>query len=67
MFSISRLGTVVTERVERNIIKVSEEVEIVGIKNTIKTTSTGVEKFRKLLDEGCACKNIGVLLRSYQP
>ncbi|MCR3755377.1 MAG: translation elongation factor Tu 2 [Sodalis sp. Psp] len=63
VFSISGRGTVVTGRVERGIIKVGEEVEIVGIKDTIKTTCTGVEMFRKLLDEGRAGENIGVLLR----
>ncbi|MDU7235232.1 MAG: EF-Tu/IF-2/RF-3 family GTPase, partial [Klebsiella pneumoniae] len=56
-------GTVVTGRVERGIIKVGEEVEIVGIKETAKTTCTGVEMFRKLLDEGRAGENVGVLLR----
>ena len=63
VFSISGRGTVVTGRVERGIIKVGEEVEIVGIKETIKTTCTGVEMFRKLLDEGRAGDNVGVLLR----
>ncbi|AMA64870.1 Elongation factor Tu [Candidatus Arsenophonus lipoptenae] len=63
VFSISGRGTVVTGRVERGIIKVGEEVEIVGIKETSKTTCTGVEMFRKLLDEGRAGENIGVLLR----
>jgi len=63
VFSISGRGTVVTGRVERGIIKVSEEVEIVGIRPTIKTVCTGVEMFRKLLDEGRAGDNIGVLLR----
>ncbi|WP_343190266.1 elongation factor Tu [Buchnera aphidicola (Mollitrichosiphum nigrofasciatum)] len=63
VFSISGRGTVVTGRVERGIIKVGEEVEIVGIKKTIKTTCTGVEMFRKLLDEGRAGENVGVLLR----
>jgi len=63
VFSISGRGTVVTGRVERGIIKVGEEIEIVGIKNTIKTTCTGVEMFRKFLDEGRAGENIGVLLR----
>ncbi|MGU1171011.1 EF-Tu/IF-2/RF-3 family GTPase, partial [Pseudomonas aeruginosa] len=56
-------GTVVTGRVERGIIKVQEEVEIVGIKATTKTTCTGVEMFRKLLDEGRAGENVGILLR----
>jgi len=63
VFSISGRGTVVTGRVERGIIKVGEEVEIVGIKDTVKTTCTGVEMFRKLLDQGQAGDNIGVLLR----
>ena len=63
VFSISGRGTVVTGRVERGIIKVSEEIEIVGIKDTEKTTCTGVEMFRKLLDEGRAGENVGVLLR----
>jgi len=63
VFSISGRGTVVTGRVERGIIKVGEEIEIVGIKETAKTTCTGVEMFRKLLDEGRAGDNVGVLLR----
>ena len=63
VFSISGRGTVVTGRVERGIVKVGEEVEIVGIKATIKTICTGVEMFRKLLDQGEAGDNIGVLLR----
>jgi len=63
VFSISGRGTVVTGRVERGIIKVSEEVEIVGIKPTQKSTCTGVEMFRKLLDQGQAGDNVGVLLR----
>jgi elongation factor Tu len=63
VFSISGRGTVVTGRVERGIIKVGEEVEIVGIQATTKTTCTGVEMFRKLLDEGRAGDNVGVLLR----
>ncbi|WP_189379700.1 elongation factor Tu, partial [Thalassotalea profundi] len=63
VFSISGRGTVVTGRVERGIIKVGEEVEIVGIRETTKTTCTGVEMFRKLLDEGRAGENCGVLLR----
>src|SRR5699024_8219681 len=62
-FSISGRGTVVTGRVERGIVKVGEELEIVGIKDTQKTTCTGVEMFRKLLDEGRAGENVGVLLR----
>ncbi|SQH74330.1 protein chain elongation factor EF-Tu, possible GTP-binding factor (duplicate of tufA) [Shewanella benthica] len=63
VFSISGRGTVVTGRVERGIIKIGEEVEIVGIKDTTKSTCTGVEMFRKLLDEGRAGENCGVLLR----
>jgi elongation factor Tu len=63
VFSIAGRGTVVTGRVERGIVKVGEEVEIVGLKDTVKTTCTGVEMFRKLLDEGRAGENIGVLLR----
>jgi elongation factor Tu len=63
VFSISGRGTVVTGRVERGIVKVGEEIEIVGIKPTTKTTCTGVEMFRKLLDEGRAGENVGVLLR----
>ena len=63
VFSISGRGTVVTGRVERGIIKVGEEIEIVGLKDTQKTTCTGVEMFRKLLDEGQAGDNVGVLLR----
>ena len=63
VFSISGRGTVVTGRVERGIVKVGEEIEIVGIKPTLKTTCTGVEMFRKLLDQGQAGDNIGALLR----
>jgi elongation factor Tu len=63
VFSISGRGTVVTGRVERGVIKVGEEVEIVGIRDTAKTTCTGVEMFRKLLDQGEAGDNVGVLLR----
>ena len=63
VFSISGRGTVVTGRIERGIVKVGEEVEIVGIKDTVKTTCTGVEMFRKLLDQGEAGDNVGVLLR----
>jgi len=63
VFSISGRGTVVTGRVERGIVKVNEEVEIVGIKATVKTIVTGVEMFRKLLDQGQAGDNIGALLR----
>jgi elongation factor Tu len=63
VFSISGRGTVVTGRIERGVVKVGEEVEIVGIKDTRKTTCTGVEMFRKLLDQGEAGDNIGALLR----
>ena len=63
VFSITGRGTVVTGRVERGIVKVNEEIEIVGIKDTTKTVCTGVEMFRKLLDEGRAGDNIGALLR----
>lgn len=63
VFSIAGRGTVVTGRVERGIVKVGEEIEIVGIRETQKTTCTGVEMFRKLLDEGRAGDNVGVLLR----
>jgi elongation factor Tu len=63
VFSISGRGTVVTGRVERGIIKVGDEVEIIGMRDTTKTTCTGVEMFRKLLDEGRAGENVGVLLR----
>ncbi|HFC3045441.1 TPA: EF-Tu/IF-2/RF-3 family GTPase, partial [Neisseria gonorrhoeae] len=63
VFSISGRGTVVTGRVERGIIHVGDEIEIVGLKETQKTTCTGVEMFRKLLDEGQAGDNVGVLLR----
>ncbi|MGF9759823.1 elongation factor Tu [Microvirga sp. 0TCS3.31] len=63
VFSISGRGTVVTGRVERGVVKVGEEVEIVGLKATVKTTVTGVEMFRKLLDQGQAGDNVGVLLR----
>jgi len=63
VFSISGRGTVVTGRIERGIVKVGEEIEIVGIKDSTKTTCTGVEMFRKLLDEGRAGENVGVLLR----
>ena len=66
VFSISGRGTVVTGRVERGIIRVGDEIEIVGIHPTSKTTCTGVEMFRKLLDEGEAGDNIGVLLRGTQ-
>jgi elongation factor Tu len=63
VFSISGRGTVVTGRVERGIVRVGEEVEIIGLKATVKTTVTGVEMFRKLLDQGQAGDNIGALLR----
>jgi elongation factor Tu len=63
VFSIAGRGTVVTGRVERGVIKVGEEIEIVGIADTAKTTCTGVEMFRKLLDEGRAGENCGILLR----
>ena len=63
VFSISGRGTVVTGRVERGVVKVGDEIEIVGLKETVKTTCTGVEMFRKLLDQGQAGDNVGVLLR----
>jgi elongation factor Tu len=63
VFSISGRGTVVTGRIERGIIKVGEEISIIGLRDTQKTTCTGVEMFRKLLDEGRAGDNVGVLLR----
>jgi elongation factor Tu len=63
VFSISGRGTVVTGRVERGIVKVGEEIEIVGLKPTLKTVCTGVEMFRKLLDQGQAGDNVGILLR----
>ena len=63
VFSISGRGTVVTGRIERGVVNVGEEIEIVGIKDTEKTTCTGVEMFRKLLDQGEAGDNVGVLLR----
>jgi elongation factor Tu len=63
VFSISGRGTVVTGRIERGVVKVGEEIEIVGIKDTVKTICTGVEMFRKLLDQGQAGDNVGVLLR----
>ena len=63
VFSISGRGTVVTGRIERGIVNVNEEVEIVGIRDTVKTTVTGVEMFRKLLDQGQAGDNVGLLLR----
>ena len=63
VFSIAGRGTVVTGRIERGVVKVNDEVEIVGIRATQKTTCTGVEMFRKLLDEGQAGDNVGVLLR----
>ena len=63
VFSISGRGTVVTGRIERGIVKAGEDIEIVGLKATLRTTCTGVEMFRKLLDEGRAGDNVGVLLR----
>jgi elongation factor Tu len=63
VFSISGRGTVVTGRIERGIVKVGDEIEIVGLRDTQKTTVTGVEMFRKLLDQGQAGDNVGVLLR----
>src|SRR5699024_7770662 len=63
VFSISGRGTVVTGRIERGIVNVGDEIEIVGIRDTTKTTCTGVEMFRKLLDQGQAGDNVGVLLR----
>jgi len=63
VFSISGRGTVVTGRIDRGIVRVGDEIEIIGIKETMKTTCTGVEMFRKLLDEGQAGDNVGVLLR----
>ena len=66
VFSISGRGTVVTGRVERGVINVGEEIEIIGIKDTSKTTCTGVEMFRKLLDRGEAGDNIGALLRGVE-
>ncbi len=63
VFSISGRGTVVTGRIERGIVKVGDEIEIIGIKNTVKSTCTGVEMFRKLLDQGQAGDNVGILLR----
>jgi elongation factor Tu len=63
VFSIQGRGTVVTGRVERGIVRTGEEVAIIGLKDTIKTTCTGVEMFRKILDEGRAGENVGVLLR----
>ena len=63
VFSISGRGTVVTGRIERVIVNVNEEIEIIGIRETTKTTCTGVEMFRKLLDQGEAGDNVGVLLR----
>ena len=67
VFSISGRGTVVTGRIERGVINVGEEIEIVGIRDTAKTTCTGVEMFRKLLDRGEAGDNVGVLLARYRP
>ena len=67
VFSISGRGTVATGRIERGVIKVGEEVEIVGIRDTAKTVCTGVEMFRKLLDQGQAGDNVGILLRGKKP
>jgi elongation factor Tu len=66
VFSISGRGTVVTGRIDRGVIKPGEEIELVGIRDTAKTVCTGVEMFRKLLDEGQAGDNVGLLLRGYQ-
>jgi elongation factor Tu len=66
VFSISGRGTVVTGRIERGVVKVGEEIEIVGIRDTVKTTCTGVEMFRKLLDSGQAGDNVGALLRGIE-
>ena len=66
VFSISGRGTVVTGRVERGVVKVGEEIEIVGFKDTVKKVVTGVEMFKKLLDQGQAGDNIGVLLRGVE-
>jgi len=66
VFSISGRGTVVTGRIERGILKVGDEIEIVGIRDTSKTTCTGVEMFRKLLDQGQAGDNVGALLRGVE-
>jgi elongation factor Tu len=66
VFSISGRGTVVTGRIERGVVKVGEEIEIVGIRDTTKTTCTGVEMFRKLLDSGQAGDNVGALLRGVE-
>jgi len=63
IFSISGRGTVATGRIERGLVKVGEEIEVVGIRDTIKTTVTGVEMFKKLLDQGQAGDNVGLLLR----
>jgi elongation factor Tu len=65
VFSISGRGTVVTGRIERGIVKINDEIEIIGLKDTQKTTCTGVEMFRKLLDQGQAGDNVGVLLQAY--
>src|ERR1022692_4837684 len=66
VFSISGRGTVVTGRVERGVVKVGEEIEIVGLRDTQKTIVTGVEMFRKLLDQGQAGDNVGLLLRGIE-
>ena len=67
VFSISGRGTVVTGRIERGVINVGEEIEIVGIRDTTKSVCTGVEMFRKLLDRGEAGDNVGVLVARYRP
>ena len=67
VFSISGRGTVATGRIERGVVKVGEELEIVGIRPNKKTTCTGVEMFRKLLDQGQAGDNVGLLLRGIEP
>ena len=66
VFSITGRGTVATGRIERGVVKVGEEIEIVGMKETVKTTVTGVEMFRKLLDQGMAGDNVGLLLRGVE-
>ena len=66
VFTISGRGTVVTGRIERGMVKVNEEVEIVGFRDTQKTVCTGVEMFRKILDQGQAGDNVGLLLRGHQ-
>ncbi len=66
VFSISGRGTVVTGRIDRGIVRVGDEIEIIGIKETMKTTCTGVEMFRKLLDEGQAGDNVGVSVTGHE-